>query len=117
MCIPLGGPTVLPSTAPSLMPALGSDLATGLLPAFSFPAYPSRTAHDERLVRLGGSLFRVYPFETRRCGENRSSPPRTVGFTSMALGRGSLDAVGAEEAVEVCLAGEGDPNSKDAAKE
>src|SRR5262249_53020684 len=74
---------------------------------------------EDKFIRLKGSLFRVCRFETRRLGESRTCPPRTVGITSLMLGRGrgGLARVGPQEAVELCLQNPGEAPSSEAAKE
>jgi hypothetical protein len=70
------------------------------------------------LIGLRGSLFQVHPFETRRRGEDRHCPPRTVGFTNLLLGSAPNGlSVGAQEAVEVALRHPNDPVPGEAAKE
>src|SRR5262245_17776857 len=77
-----------------------------------------RRTGRRRPIGLGGSLFQVFPFETRRSGEARTSPPRTVGYTSYLLGNGraSLTA-GEREAVEVILRHTAEPCPPEAAKD
>jgi hypothetical protein len=69
-------------------------------------------------VRLGDTWFRTYPFETRRCGEGRACPPRTVGCVGLLWAGGhGLDGVGAREAAELCLRGCPMPAPAEAARD
>jgi hypothetical protein len=83
------------------------------------PRLKDRGVQDDTLVRLSDRAFRVYPFETRRAGESRLCPPRTVGVTGMVVTEEvhGLDAVGPREAVELCLRTPNQPQSTEAAKE
>jgi hypothetical protein len=105
-----------------------ANLATVPLPARPFPLPP----RPLRIFRAGrpdpredgffqsrGSLFRVCRFETRRLGESRARPPRTVGFTGLLMGRraSGLAQIGPAEAVELCLQNPGEAPSPEAAKE
>jgi hypothetical protein len=71
------------------------------------------------LVVLGGGLFHACPFETRRAGEDRACPPRTVGSVNMVLAgpRTGLGWVGAAEAADLCLHTLPEPASDESAKE
>jgi hypothetical protein len=90
-------------TAGSPPPALFRPLTRGNLPT--------------RPVRLGDSFLDVYAFETRRWGEGRSCPPRTVGHAGMVVPGGArgLDWVGPREAVDLCLRGVAEPSPAGAA--
>jgi hypothetical protein len=71
-----------------------------------------------RLIGLGDSLFEVFPFETRRSGEARTCPPRTVGLANILLGGFARRLnVGPREAVEVALRHNTEPCPAEAAKE
>jgi hypothetical protein len=71
-----------------------------------------------RPVRLDRAWFYVYPFETRRCGEATSCPPRTVGWAGMAMTGDAGGSTGDERlAVEICVHGSAAPPSPEAAKE
>ncbi len=77
-----------------------------------------RKNRDDKVVKLGGSWFRVYPFETRRCGEARSCPPRSVGATCMAQDYSQdLTAIGQHEALAVCRGFLQEPDPTQSAKE
>jgi hypothetical protein len=90
-----------------------------LTPREFFPKVKSPAALDRGLMEISGRWFRAFAFETRRAGEDRSCPPRTVGYTAMALarGQGGLEAVGEQDAVRVCLAGTKMPDPNQSAKE
>src|SRR5262245_61738559 len=77
----------------------------------------ARAALPASLVRLGDALLRVYAFETRRWGESRSCPPRTVGHAGMVVAgapRG-LDWAGPREAADLCVGGSAEPSPAGAA--
>jgi hypothetical protein len=78
-----------------------------------------RGAQEDTLVRLSDLAFRVYPFETRRAGESRRCPPRTVGVAGMADTEQvrDLNPIGPREALELCLRTPNQPQSAEAAKE
>jgi hypothetical protein len=109
---------VQPNVQP-LLPGAGGTSLTHRLPAIDFPRFKKRWAREDRLVRLGASLFHVYAFETRRGGEPRTCPPRTVGVTSLlsAGSPGGLDGIGVDNAVELCLKAGSEPCPTEAAKE
>src|SRR5262249_31970811 len=93
-------------------------LRTARLPAVAPPRPAHRPAPDDQLVRLGEALLRVYPFETRRWGETRRCPPRTVGCTGLLLSGGDgPDVAGAPEAVAVCRRSPEAPRSGEAARD
>jgi hypothetical protein len=100
---------VLPSPTISLaQPPLARR---GLLP------HPEPPADAEGVVRIGGMQLQVYAFETRRAGEARSCPPRTVGHSAVALAGGDrrLDWAGPAEAVVLCGRAPQEHRSADAA--
>jgi len=70
---------------------------SGVLRAERAPGRP------RNLVAWDGALFRLCPFETRRCDEDRSSPPRTVGVAAVLVAGwdASLKQFGPEAAVEL----------------
>jgi hypothetical protein len=70
-----------------------------------------------RRVRLVGVPIQVYPFETRRPGEARSGPPRSVGLTCLTLADGGLHALGPPEAVALCRRFYRETRSPEAARE
>src|SRR5205823_9507527 len=64
------------------------------------------------------SRFRVFAFETRRLGESRECPPRTVGFAALLSGnQTSLGTVGTKEAVALSLWLGSEAASTESAKE
>jgi hypothetical protein len=81
------------------------------------PRQAERQAPADGLVQVGGVLLQVYPFETRRGGEARSCPPRTVGHTAVALAGGDrrLDWATPAEAVALCRRAPEERRSADAA--
>jgi hypothetical protein len=98
-------------------------LHTGTERLLSVPRFPvrlqsPRVVIDDGLVKLGASLFRVFPFETRRSGEAMTCPPRTVGIAGMALGQGEggQGGMGEREALQMCLSSVKEPTAE-AAKE
>ena len=78
-------------------PRVPKHLPPGVLRAERSPGRP------RNLVAWEGALFRVCPFETRRCDEDRSCPPRTVGVAAvLAAGwDASLKQFEPEAAVEL----------------
>jgi hypothetical protein len=98
---------VVDSAAPTLSPR----------PRIGLPGQEARHIPRGELVQLRDSVLQVYPFETRRAGESRSCPPRTVGHTSMVLVGGDrrLDWVEPADAVELCLQTPEEKRSADAA--
>jgi hypothetical protein len=107
--------------SPEVVPAAlapGETATSVTLPEQRLQPRQRGRAPRRGFIGLGQSLFQVFPFQTRRAGEARSRPPRTVGYTSILLGRGKdrLD-VGPNEAAEIILRNADDPVPPDAAKE
>jgi hypothetical protein len=98
-------------------------LSTEMAPLSQLPGarlLPRQNQQSRRrsLIGLGESLFQVFPFETRRAGEARTCPPRTVGSTSLLLGGGRRSLkVGPREAVEIARRNADAPVPAEAAKE
>jgi len=75
------------------------------------------SSRGNNLVKLGRTWFQVYPFETRRCGEALSCPPRSVGVTCLAQDDCDLALLGPEEALAVCRRYLEEPDPAQSAKE
>jgi len=93
-------------------PVDSSTIAQTLL--FRRHYLPSR---GDNLVKLGRTWFRVFPFETRRCGEALSCPPRSVGVACLAQDGCNLATLGQEEALAVCRRYLQEPDPAQSAKE
>jgi hypothetical protein len=78
-------------------PRAAVRLPPGVLRAERSPGRP------RNLLAWEGALFRVCPFETRRCDEDRACPPRTVGVAAVLVAGwdASLKQFGPEAAVEL----------------
>jgi hypothetical protein len=105
----------------ALLPAAlgtGREAPTGAFPPPRFLKRRDGRPISKGFIGLGDALFQVFPFETRRAGEARTCPPRTVGYTNLLLGsgHGKLN-VGPSEATEVALRHATDPCPAEAAKE
>src|SRR4051812_20437365 len=107
-----------PHRTPTLPPAGGSPPDVRLPPVRLTAPQKLRDA-TRGLIKLGDSWLRAFRFETRRCGEALTCPPRTVGHTCLVLespSRGGLP-VGEREAVALTLRAGNEAASPESAKE
>src|SRR5947209_19695371 len=83
-----------PNRTPTLPPTGGIPPDVRLPPVRLTAPQKLRDA-TRGLIKLGDSWVRAFRFETRRCGEALTCPPRTGGHTCLALecaSRGGLPA-------------------------
>src|SRR5438552_1573155 len=107
-----------PNGTPTLPPAGYTPPDVRLPPVrLTAPAKPRPAARG--LIKLGDSWLRAFRFETRRCGEAPTCPPRTVGHTCLVLESPSRGAppVGEREAVALTLRAGNEASSPESAKE
>jgi hypothetical protein len=99
------------------LPAATSGAVLAPAPRRGPAAAAAPASLTDGVVRLGAALLQVFPFETRRAGELRSSPPRTVGHTAVVLTGDDrrLDWAGPAEAAALCAGAPEERRGDDAA--
>src|SRR5205085_3748965 len=98
-------------------PSIQHLLTAGRLPVIE-AGLRGRRLEGNGDLRCGSSRFRVFAFETRRLGESRECPPRTVGFAALLSGNQTgLGTVGTKEAVSLSLRLGSEAASTESAKE